>query len=144
MVADVTSVKFDSRLSVFKLSDGSVLQDVSADVVEVSGLPGQTKINDGTTFGSEGERPLPSIKIAHFTVKFLFNRATTTGISGVLAGMYNTRDLRAFEYWPLGTDNVAKISGNAYIANYPITSRMGDIVMLTCEFHADNGVTVVA
>ena len=83
MVAD-QNVFFDAKVSIFKLTDASVLRDMSAYVKKVAGLPGQFKVNDVTTFGSVGERPGPSIFVVHFTVDFLFNMVTDVGVHTVL------------------------------------------------------------
>lgn len=141
-MVDTTSRYFDSKQSVFKLNDGSTLQDLSDSVKEVRGLPGNVKMNDVTAFGSSGERPAPSILINHFTVDFMYNRITTTGTWPLLSAMWSAKALRAFEYWPAGTGEVAKVSGSAYLAVLETVSRVGDWVTVHAEFHADNGVTV--
>ncbi len=141
-VAD-TNQFFDSRVSVFKLNDGSTLQDMSSHLKELRGLPGQIKMNDVTAFGSVGERPGPSIYIAHFTAVYMFNMVATTGVWTVISGMYSSKSLRAFEYYPAGsTTGNPKFSGSCYLANAPIVSRVGEIVTVEVEFQVDNGVTV--
>jgi len=135
-------VFFDAKLSVFKLNDGSSLQDLSPYIKELRGLPGQFKVNDVTTFGSVGERPGPSILVVHFTAEFLFNMVTSVGVHTVLNAMWVAKALRAFEFYPAGTTvGNSKISGSAYLPVYEITSRVGDYVAAHAEFHADNGVT---
>ncbi len=141
MAAD-QDVFFDGKVSVFKLSNGSALSDLSAYVKELRGLPGQLKMNDITTYGSVGERPGPSIFINHFTVEFLFNQVTTTGVWTILGAMFAAKALRAFEYQPSGsTVGNPKITGSAYLAVCEVASRVGDYITLHCEFHCDNGVT---
>ena len=143
-MVDVASRYFDSRVSVFKLNDGSQLRDLSDNCKETRGLPGTVKMNDVTTFGSVGERPGPSIFINHFTVEMMFNRITDVGSWGIVSAMYAAKAVRAFEYWPIGVAEVGKVSGNAYLAVCEVASRVGDWVTLHCEFHADNGVTVAS
>lgn len=141
LIADQNTF-FDSKVSVFKLNDGSTLQDLSTYCKETSGLPGEIKMNDVTTFGSIGERPGPSIYIGHFSVKFVFNMITTTGLHTIIGGMWTNKALRAFEYYPAGiTTGNTKISGSCYLAKPPITSRVGDYVVMDCEFWVDNGAT---
>ena len=142
LVADQTNY-FDAEKSVFKLNDGSSLQVLSPYVKELRGLPGQFKVNDITTFGSVGERPGPSIYVNHFTVEFLFNMVTTTGVHTVLAAMHSAKALRAFVFSPAGvTVGNAKFTGSAYMPVYEIVSRVGDYVQVHAEFHVDNGVTI--
>ena len=143
MVAD-QNVFFDSKVSVLKINS----VDLSAYVKEVVGLPGQVKLNDITTFGKVGESLGPSIKISHFTVKFLFNMITTTGVWATLNAMYESRTPYALEYYPAGTTvGNLKIINNAagvgtYLADCKITSRVGDYVTVDCDFQVDNGVTL--
>ncbi len=143
-MVDTTSRSFDSKVSVFKLNDGSTLQDISDSIKEVKGLPGQVKMNDVTAFGSVGERPAPSIQINHFAVEGMYNRITTTGAWPIISAMWAAKASRAFEYWPGGTGEVAKSSGTAYLAVLEQVSRVGDWVTFHAEFHCDNGVTVVS
>jgi len=141
MVAD-QNVFFDAKVSIFKLTDASVLRDMSAYVKKVAGLPGQYKVNDVTTFGSVGERPGPSIFVVHFTVDFLFNMVTDVGVHTVLSTMHSGKALRAFEWYPAGTTTGnAKIYGSAYLPIYEITSDVGNYITAHAEFHADNGIT---
>jgi hypothetical protein len=139
MVAD-QNVFFDSRVSIFTLAT----VDLSIYVKELRGLPGQVKMNDVTTFGSLGERPGPSIFVNHFTVEFLFNMVTSTGVWTTLNGIYTNKTLSAFVFEPAGAGSAgnAKITGSAYLAVCEITSRVGDYVTVHTEFHCDNGVTI--
>ena len=142
MAAD-QDIFFDAKVSVFKLNDGSSLQDLSAYAKSVRGLPGSFKVNDVTTFGKVGEVPGPSIFIAHFTVDFLFNMITTTGVHTLLGTIFSTKVARAFEYYPGGTTTGnAKISGSAFLPIYNITSEAGDFVLAHAEFHTTNGITL--
>jgi len=134
---------FDAKVSILKVNDGSQLRDISPYLLEVRGLPGQFKVNDSTTFGSVGERPAPSIFVVHFTAEMLFNMITDVGTWTALNTMFSGKALRAFEYYPAGTTSGnAKIYGNAYLPIFEISGRVGDIVMMHSEFHADNGVTI--
>lgn len=134
---------FDARVSILKVHDGTALRDLSPYLIELKGLPGQYKVNDSTTYGSLGERPAPSIFVVHFTAEFLFNMITTLGVNTVLATMFATKALRAFEYYPAGeaTGN-AKWSGSAYLPVYESAGKAGDYVQMHAEFHADNGITI--
>jgi len=134
---------FDARVSLFKVNDGSQLRDISPYVVELKGLPGQYKVNDGTTFGSVGERPAPSIFVVHFTVELLFNMITSVGTWTALNTMFSAKALRAFEYYPAGsTVGNAKMSGSAYLPIFELGGKAGDIVLMHAEFHTDDGITI--
>jgi hypothetical protein len=142
MVADQNTF-FDAKVTVFKLNDGSTLQDMSAYIKSSRGLPGQFKVNDVTTYGSVGERPGPSIYIVHFSIEFLFNQVTTTGVHTILTTIFTTKVARAFEYYPSGTTvGNPKFSGSAYLPVYEVVSQVGDYVQAHAEFHCDNGITI--
>ena len=129
---------FDSKVSIFKLAT----VDLSTYVKEITGLPGEIKMNDVTGFGSAGERPGPSIYSGHFSVKFVYNMITTTGLHTIIGGMWTNKTLTAFEFYPAGTTaGNTKLSGNCYLQKAPITSRVGDYVSMDCEFWTDNGTT---
>lgn len=134
---------FDGKVAVFKLNDGSQLQDISAHIISHRGLPGQFKMNDSTTWGSVGERPAPSIYVVHFTIEFLFNMITSTGSMTVLKGVFSNKALRAFEFYPAGTTaGNEKYSGSAYLPILEVVSQVGQFTQIHTEFHADNGVTL--
>jgi len=142
MVATNQNVFIDAKESMFKLNDGSQLRELTAYIKKLTGLPGQFKVNDVTTFGSVGERPGPSIFVVHFTVDFLFNMVTDVGVHTVLSAMHSGKALRAFEWYPAGTGTGnAKIYGSAYLPIYEITSDVGNYITAHGEFHADNGIT---
>jgi len=142
MVAE-QDLSFDAEVSVFILHDGTALRTMTPYVNEIRGLPGQIKMNDRTTFGSVGERPAPSIYVAHFTAEFLFNMVTDVGVNSVLELLFEGKTLAAFEYYPAGQGGGnLKISGSCYLAIYEITSRVGSFVAVHTEFHVDNGVTL--
>jgi hypothetical protein len=142
MVATTQTVFIDAKVGILKINDGSVLRDLSPYVKKVAGLPGQFKVNDVTTYGSVGERPGPSIFVVHFTVDFLFNMVTDVGVHTVLGAMHSGKALRAFEWYPAGVNSGdLKVSGNAYLPIYEITSEVGNYITVRGEFHADNGVS---
>jgi hypothetical protein len=141
MVAN-QSVFIDAKESRFYLNDAGSSRELTAYVKKLTGLPGQFKVNDVTTFGAVGERPGPSIFVVHFTVDFLFNMVTDVGVHTVLSTMHSLKALRAFIWYPAGSDvGNAKISGSAYLPIYEITSEVGNYITAHGEFHADNGIT---
>lgn len=142
MVATNQNVFIDAKESMFYLNDAGQSRNLTPYVKKVTGLPGQFKVNDVTTFGSVGERPGPSIFVVHFAVDFLFNMVTDVGVHTVLSTMHSLKALRAFIWYPAGSDvGNAKISGSAYLPVYEITSDVGNYITAHAEFQADNGIT---
>jgi hypothetical protein len=137
--------RFDAGVSLFKLNDGSTLRDLSPYIIDFAGLPGEKKVNDGTTWGSVGKRPSVSIQENKITVKLLFNMVTDVGAYTVLEKIWDaTADTPvAFEYYPAGSGTVgnAKITGNAFLTVFKIASSMGNDVLINAEMEVDNGVT---
>jgi hypothetical protein len=135
--------QFDAEVSIFKLHDGSSLRDLSPYITNFDGLPGEVKMNDSTTYGSTGERPTPSIYTARIVMDLLYNHVTSVGVHTVLALLHANKTLAAFEYYPVGegTDD-AKITGNAYLAIYRITGRVGSFITVHAELPVNNKVTI--
>ena len=141
MVAD-QALYFDAEVSVFKINDGT-LRDITPYINEVRGLPGQYKMHDLTTHGSAGERPAPGLQTNRIILEMLFNMVTSIGTYTVLRTLWDDKLLAAFEYYPLGeiTDHV-KITGNAYLAIFEITGRVGNQASVHAELAVNNGVTL--
>ncbi len=141
MVAD-QALYFDAEVSVFKVNDGS-LRDITPYINELRGLPGQFKMHDVTTHGSVGERPAPGLQTNRIVMEMLFNMVTDVGTYTVLKKLWDDKILAPFEYYPLGevTDHV-KITGNAYLAIFEITGRVGNTATVHAEMAVNNGVTL--
>ena len=135
-------IYFDAEVSIFKINDGT-LRDISPYINELRGLPGQYKMHDITTHGSVGERPAPGLQTNRIVMEMLFNMVTNVGTYNVLRNLWDDKLLAAFEYYPLGelTDHV-KITGNAYLAIFEITGRVGNTATVHAELAVNNGVTL--
>lgn len=141
MAIDATSVKFDARLSILKINDGSSLQDVSAHVANVD-FGNKFKVNDMTTYGSVGTKPALGLDDSEFTVDFVWNQVTTTGVQTVVGAMYAAKATRAFEYYPAGiVAGNLKLSGNCVCVEYPLAGKVEDAVRVRVRFTVHNGVT---
>ncbi len=135
---------FDAEVSVFKINDGT-LRNISPYINELRGLPGQYKMHDLTTHGSVGERPAPGLQTNRLILEMLFNMVTDVGTWTVLKNLWNNTTLAPFAYYPAGevTDN-PKITGNAYLAIFEITGRVGNQASVHAELAVNNGVTLGA
>ncbi len=141
MVADVTSIKFDAKSSIFKLNDGSQLRDISPYIANIV-FSNRFKKFETNTYGSLGVRPNLSLDETTFTIDMVFNQVTTVGTHTVVGAMYAAKATRAFEYYPAGVDaGNLKLSGNCKCTTYPLEGQVEDAVRIKAEFSVDNGVT---
>ena len=147
MTIDATSTSFDSRVSVFKINDGTTLRDISASITGAT-FPTTWKINDITTYGSVGFRGKPSIDDSKFTLDLIWNQVTNVGSQPVIGVMHyaqgpvgNSTNSRAFEYYPAGTTaGNLNITGNCWCPHYEINGRVGNAIAIRADFVAENGV----
>ncbi len=139
MTADVTSLAFDSKLSVFKLGAGAV--NISADIYNIE-FPSAWKALNITTYGKEGMTYHPGIWDSKFTIYLVWNQLTATGTQTVVGAMHYAKAAAAtaFEYYPGGTDNL-KVSGNCRCADYQFLGSVGDAVRVRAEFVVDGAIT---
>ena len=140
MARDVTSVKFDARLSIFKLNDGSVLRDISPSIGNID-FGNKMKSNDLTTYGSLGTKPGVSLDDTEFTIDLVWNQLTDTGVSAVVQAMYAAKATRAFEYYPAGIGSGNdKLTGNCICVEYPMAGKVEDALRVKARFLTHNGV----
>lgn len=128
--------------SVFKLDDsGGVLRDISPHVNNVSGLPGGRALSDTTAYGDGGERAIPGLASASFTVSGMADTTATTGTLAVLNGLRTTTATASFEYSPGGTaTGLIKTAGECWLETLEIATSVTDKVPFTATFKLD-GVT---
>jgi hypothetical protein len=132
----------DSGLVVFKLNDGSSLQDISSNIVSAR-FPFKWTVNDISTFGSTGVRHGLSIEDSTFSMVLIFNQITTTGSHTVVGAAWYAKALRAFELYPAGSSGSGnlKITGNCYVTEYepvPVTKKH---IEINATFVIDNAST---
>jgi|SRR6185369_1548095 len=128
--------------AVFKIDDsGGVLRDISAHVKGVSGLPGGRALGDTTAFGDSGERSIPGLASASFTVTGLADSAATTGSLAVLNGLRTTTATASFEYSPAGTaTGMVKTAGECWLESLTFDTDVTGPVPFSAQFKLD-GVT---
>lgn len=127
--------------SVFSLDDTvPTLQDISAKVTNVSGLPGPVEMAENTTFGSESKTYEPGLGDASISVECVWD-STLDGYIGSKA-QWKTAT-RSFEYGPDGGGaGKVKYSGEAWIQNVDIPAPVGDIIKATISLQVSGDVSV--
>ena len=138
---------FDSKESVFTLHDGSATQlDLSRYLTSIDGLPGPRELIDVTPLNASGHAFIPSLENVVITIEMQWSDDAVSGQYGapdvLLEGMRSATAVRAFEYGPEGrvTGDV-KYTGNCWLRNYQITSRVGSQVTCRAELQVDGTVS---
>ena len=133
-----------SELSKFFITPSTgTLTDITTYITDITGLPGKRDLADVTTFGSVGHRWKPSLENAEFTVNILYSEDGTYGTNTTFGYLRTSASTSAFEFYPSGTSaGHSKVSGNCWVDDYPIVSKVGDVVKAAIHCKVDNGVTI--
>lgn len=134
---------FDSSVSKFKITDtGATLRDISAYITDIDGLPGLRDLNDATTLNQGGTMWQPTIEKVVITLGLLYSRDALVGPDTVLGPLRTYTAAVAFEYWPEG-DGASKVkyTGNVWVRNYTIQSKVAAIIAAKCELPVNGQVT---
>lgn len=134
---------FDSQLSVFKITDtGSTLRDVSASIVSIEGLPGPRDLNEATPLNQAGRKYHPSLENGPINLEVIFDDTANTGSDPVFGPLRTHTAATAFEYHPVGVGSgKVKYTGNCWVRNYNIGTRVGQLLTARVECQVDGQVT---
>lgn len=130
--------------AVFSIDDsGGTLRTISGHVDNVSGLPGARALSEVTSFGDTGEKFIPGLQNASFTVSGQFDTAATTGSITVLNGLRTTTATSSFEYGPEGgSGGDIKYSGECWMESFTVDTSVKEKVPFSATFRVDGAVTV--
>lgn len=133
---------FDSEISIFQINDGS-LRDISPYITSIDGLPGVRDLNVATALGDGGEKFHPTLERVTITLELMWSDDASVGPDTVFGGTLRERGVvSAFEYGPEGKVNPdIKYSGNCWVRDYAITSRVGNMVTARVELKVDGKVS---
>lgn len=128
----------------FSIDDsGGTLRNISPYVTQVSGLPGDRSLGSTTAFGDQGERFIPGLASASFTVSGHWDDTATTGSHTVLTGLRTATATSSFEYGPEGnTAGDIKISGECWLESLTYDASVDSVVPFQAQFRLDGIVTV--
>ena len=134
---------FDSRVSVFKVTDTSaVSQDLSAYLTEIGGLPGPRNLNEVTALGDTGTKSIPGLEDVSVSLGGIFDDTANTGPDDVLGDLRTHTAAVAFEYAPQGTSGGdVKYSGTCWVETYELGSKVGNRVEFTATLKVEGAVT---
>ena len=134
-------VVWDSGLSVFKITDtGAVERDISDYIVAVDGLPGPRELNEATTLNQTGRKWHPTLQNGKFSLEVVYSEDASVGSDTVLGPLRTHSAAVAFKYYPRGTSG-KYYSGNAWVEDYKITTRVGTLVLARCDLRVNGAVS---
>lgn len=135
---------FDSSVSKFYIVDNlGAEQDISPYITDIDGLPGLRDLNDATTLGQGGTIWNPTIEKSVITISLLYSRDAGAGTDTVLGPLRTKGSAVAFRYGPEGvTAGMRKYSGNCFVRNYTIQSKVASVIAAKCELPVHGVVTL--
>lgn len=128
----------------FAIDDsGGTLRNISGDVDNTTGLPGARALSEVTSYTDAGERFIPGLEGATFTVSGQWSTTATTGSMTVLNSLRTALNTATFNFGPEGTASGAiKYSGECWMENLVTAAAVKDKVPFVATFKMDNGLTV--
>lgn len=125
---------FDSSISIFEITDtGAVLRDISPYIVSIEGLPGPREFGDVTVLGDSGHKWQPTLENVSINLELLWSDDASVGSDTVLGPLREHTAAVAFDYGPEGkTASDIKYSGDAWVEDYRILTRVGNMVTSRC------------
>jgi len=118
------------------------VKDISADVEEVDGLPGEVELAKYAGGGSSGYSHIPGLFNCEFTVKAVFND-TADKAWDVVKGYLADAATRSFVYGPKGSSNgYPKFSGECWIRSIALPGKTTDMNRFTATLVVDGVVTI--
>ena len=133
-------VVYDSQLSVFKITDTSAQErDISDYIVSIEGLPGVRELSEATTLNRSGRHWHPSLENVVITLELVYSEDASVGTDTVLGPLRTHTAAVAFKYYPRGTSG-KYYSGNTWVRDYRVITRVGSIVTARCELQVQGTV----
>jgi len=134
---------FDSGQSVFRMDDaGGDFRDLTPYIISVDGLPGPRELAEATTLADGGRKFYPTLENVVVTLELLWSDDALVGSDTVLGLLRTHGSAMSFDYGPEGqTAGDIKYHGSAWVRNYQILSRVGQMVTARCELQVNGKVT---
>jgi len=135
---------FDSGQSVFQITDVTPgqLRDITPYIVAIDGLPGPRELAEATTLNDTGRKFYPILENVVITLELLWSDDGTIGSDTVLGPLRTHSEAVAFDYGPEGkAQGDIKYHGAAWVRNYQVLSRVGQMVTARCELQVNGTVS---
>lgn len=127
---------YDSSISIFQITDASpgTLRDISPYIVSIDGLPGPREFADVSVLGDGGHKWAPTLENVTISLELLWSDDALVGSDTVLGPLRTHTAQVAFDYGPEGkVSGDIKYSGDAWVEDYRIVSRVGSMVTSRCQ-----------
>lgn len=136
------TVLFDSGQSVFQIRDTSgYIRDITPYIVAIDGLPGPRELAEATTLSDTGRKWYPILENVVITLELLWSDDAESGSDTVLGPLRTHNAAVSFDYGPEGKVNGdIKYHGNAWVRNYQILTRVGQMITARCELQVNGTV----
>ncbi len=134
---------FDSQQSVFQIKDtGGELRDITPYIVATEGLPGPRELAEATTLNDTGRKYYPTLQNTVIVLELLWSDDASVGSDTVLGPLRTHTAAVDFDYGPEGkTAGDIKYYGAAWVRDYRIISRVGNMVTSRCELQVNGTIT---
>ena len=135
---------YDSSISKFQITDASpgTLRDISPYIVSIDGLPGPREFGDVSVLGDSGHKWQPTLENVTIALELLWSDDASVGSDTVLGPLREHNAAVAFDYGPEGKDSGdIKYSGNAWVEDYRILTRVGNMVLSRCQLKVNGTVS---
>ena len=131
---------FDSKSSTFKIDKtaGGALEDISAYIDDIGGLPGPRNVNPVTALGDAGVKSIPSLEDVTITIAGTYDDTVSVGPDAIFGPLRTATVTLSFEYSPDGTRTY---TGECWITDYTIKSAVGSRVSYSVTLQVDGTVT---
>jgi hypothetical protein len=136
-------VVFDAQVQKFAIQDsGGTERDISDYIVSITGLPGPRDLNEATTLNRSGRYYHPTLENVVVTLELVMSKDADYGTDTVFGPIRTNTSVRTFYYGPFGSTNgFPKYTGSAWVRNYSITGRVGNLITATVELQVQGTVT---
>lgn len=122
---------------------GGTLRNIGGHVDNVSGLPSARALSEVTSYGDSGERFIPGLQGASFTVTGQWDTAALTGSITVLNGLRTATATSTFEFGPEGNSSGdIRYTAECWLENFTVDVSVKEKVPFSATFRMDNGLTV--
>lgn len=136
-------VVWDSQVQKFSIKDtGGTERDITDYIISQAGLPGPRDLNEATTLNRSGRYYHPTLENVTITLEVVASKDASVGTDTVFGPLRTHTSPTTFYYGPFGsTGGFPKYTGNAWVANYVITGRVGNLLVATVTLQVQGTVT---
>ncbi len=135
------AVFYPSTSSVFTIKDtGGTARNISPYIKSIDGLPGPRGLVDATALGATGKAWAVGLEDYTITIELMWSSDANVGPDTIFAGLSRHTAATQFVFTPIGTGRT--YTGNCWVKNYNIHTKIGDLLTATVELQSDGPISV--